>query len=270
MKILKYPRTRHIEGSRLQDGDLGDDMPIANLAEQTLINEEKVDGANAALSFDRDGQIWLQSRGHFLTGGGRERHFSLFKTWASVHAPRFWEVLGHRFIVYGEWLFAKHTVFYDALPHYFMEFDIWDREAEIFLSTNARRALLTGLPIMPVPVLKTGPIKTVSELTDLVVRSLYKTENWSEALEKAAISSGSRLDMVEKQTEDSDLGEGLYIKMESGRQVTGRFKYVRADFHQAIMAAEGHWHDRPILPNGLMDGVDIFASQLGQKGAYDD
>jgi hypothetical protein len=31
--------------------------------------EEKVDGANAAISFSPDGQMLLQSRGHYLTGG---------------------------------------------------------------------------------------------------------------------------------------------------------------------------------------------------------
>ena len=39
---------------------------------------------------------------------------------------------------------------------------------------------------------------------------------------------------------------------------------------QAIQAADGHWLDRPILPNGLADGIDIFAPVLGVKGAYDD
>ncbi|MEQ9621919.1 MAG: hypothetical protein RLO37_08190 [Coleofasciculus chthonoplastes F1-TOW-03] len=34
--------------------------------------EEKVDGANAAISFSPDGQILLQSRVHYLTGGERE------------------------------------------------------------------------------------------------------------------------------------------------------------------------------------------------------
>ncbi len=270
MKILKYPRTRHIEGSRLQQGDLGDDMPIAALKGAYLIIEEKLDGANSAISFDKEGQIWLQSRGHFLTGGGRERHFALMKTWANVHAPRFWEVLGDRFIMYGEWLYAKHTIFYDDLPHYFHEFDVWDRKREIFLSTAARRGLLKGLPVMPVPVLYEGPVSTLDELLIWVKPSLYKTGDWADRLAKAAIRCGSRTDMVEKQTEDSDLAEGLYIKQEYGDQVTGRFKYVRAGFHQAIMSAEGHWHDRPILPNELAEGVDIFAAQLGQEGAYDD
>ena len=66
MKIYKYPRTRHIEGSRLQLGDSADDKPFAELKGKRLIIEEKVDGANCAISFP-DGVLRLQSRGHYLT-----------------------------------------------------------------------------------------------------------------------------------------------------------------------------------------------------------
>ena len=269
MIIQKYPRTRHIEGSRLQVGDMADDKPIKELSGQPLVVEEKLDGANSAVSFDADGNLLLQSRGHFLTGGGRERHFALFKTWAAAHAHVLHPVLGHRFVMYGEWMYAKHTVFYDRLPHYFMEFDVLDRDTGLFLSTAARRALLTGLPIMPVPVVYTGEIKSVDQLIRLTRPSPYKSDDWRDALLIAAERSGSRPDMVDQQTEDSDLAEGLYLKKESADSVEDRFKFVRADFLQAIEAAEGHWHDRPILQNGLADGIDIFAPTLGVEGAYD-
>ncbi len=123
--LRKYPRTPHLAGSRLQPGDDDlDQVPFADLAGRYLVVEEKLDGANSAVSFDADGALLLQSRGHYLTGGPRERHFAPFKAWAASVAPWLWPVLGDRYIVYGEWLYAKHTVFYDALPHYFCEFDV--------------------------------------------------------------------------------------------------------------------------------------------------
>lgn len=269
MNIYKYPRTRHIEGSRLQLGDMADDKPINDLAGQSLIVEEKLDGANSAVSFDLDGSLLLQSRGHYLNGGGRERHFALLKTWAAAHAHTLYPVLGHRFVMYGEWMYAKHTVFYDRLPHYFMEFDVLDRDAGAFLSTSARRSLLTGLPIMPVPVVHEGAVNSVDHLNSMTSPTPYKSADWRNALMKAAEQSGSRPDMVDQQTEDSDLAEGLYLKQEDTDHVVDRFKFVRADFQQAIAASDGHWHDRPILPNHLADGVDIFAPVLGAEGAYD-
>lgn len=270
MQIVKYPRTRHIEGSRLQAGDVADDKPMAELTGQPLVIEEKLDGANCAVSFDREGNLRLQSRGHYLTGGGRERHFDVLKTWAATHAHVLRPVLGSRFTMYGEWLYAKHTVFYDQLPHYFMEFDLLDREAGHFLDTEARRELLFGLPVMPVPVVHVGKVTSVDQLAALIRPSLYKSPGWQDALADAADASGSRREIVEKQTDDSDLAEGLYIKLECGGVVQDRFKFVRGDFLQAIQASEGHWLDRPILPNRVADGVDIFAPELGIEGAYDD
>ena len=269
MDIVKFPRTRHLEGSRLQVGDLADDMPLAELAGVPLVIEEKLDGANAAVSFAPDGTLMLQSRGHFLTGGGRERHFDLFKTWAAVHAHRLWPVLGSRHVMYGEWLYAKHTVFYDRLAHYFYEFDVLDRQTGQFLSTPARRALLSGLPVMPVPVLQIGAVASVEDVRSLIGPSVCKSTDWQAALDQAAKDSNSRPDMVARQTDDSDLAEGLYLKHEADGRVVDRFKFVRGDFLQAVQAADGHWLDRPTLPNRLAHGVDIFAARLGQEGAYD-
>ncbi len=270
MKIHKYPRTRHIEGSRLQAGDMADDKPLRELAGQALVVEEKLDGANCAVSFDESGTLKLQSRGHFLVGGGRERHFALLKTWAAAHAHLFHAVLGGRFVMYGEWMYAKHTVFYDRLPHYFLEFDVLDRKTDSFLSTSARRELLTGLPVIPAPVVHEGAVTSVDHLIALVRPTPYKSSKWRDALEKAAERSGSRLDLVDRQTEDSDLAEGLYLKQEDSDRVLDRFKFVRGDFLQAIQSSEGHWHDRPVLPNALAEGVDIFAPRLGVPGAYDE
>ena len=53
----KYPRTRHIEGSRLQPGD--EDLsaaPWAEIAGRHLVIEEKMDGANCGVSFSPDGK----------------------------------------------------------------------------------------------------------------------------------------------------------------------------------------------------------------------
>src|SRR5271167_4110424 len=137
LTLHKYPRTHHLEGSRLQPGD--DDsstVPFDSLAGRFLVVEEKLDGANAGIRFDAEGKLWLQSRGHFLTGGPREKHFNLFKQWANARTDALRRALGSRYVLYGEWLYAKHTIYYDALPHYFLEFDILDTHTDAFLSTE--------------------------------------------------------------------------------------------------------------------------------------
>ena len=258
--VSKYPRTPHLAGSRLQPGD--EDLsqtPFAALAGRHLVVEEKLDGANAAISFNGDGELRLQSRGHYLTGGPRERQFSPFKSWANLVAPILWPVLGARFVLYGEWMYAKHTVFYDALPHYFCEFDILDRETGAFLDTPARYAMLAGTPVVSVPVLRTGTFATLGELTGLVAASTVRTPAWRDALRGAAARAGADPERALAESDSGDEMEGLYVKDESGGRVTGRYKWVRAGFSQAVLDSGSHWADRPIVPNGLADPAVMYA-----------
>lgn len=251
-------------GSRLQpgDSDLGQ-VPWAELAGRNLVVEEKLDGANAGISFDSHGRMYLQSRGHYLVGGPRERHFEQLKAWAAAHHHALWDAIGDTYILYGELLSAKHTCFYDDLPHLFFEFDIYDRAAGIFLDTASRRAVLAGSPVISVPVLHQGPLTHLKELTGLVRASLYKTPGWRDRLAALAAGAGQDPARVAAETDSSDLAEGLYIKVEAGGQVAGRYKWVRTDFTNTISDPQGapasHWLDRPHLPNLLADGVDLYS-----------
>lgn len=279
MDLIKYPRTPHLEGSRRQFGDppegavawadFSAGIPTESADDDDvprIVIEEKLDGANAAFSFAPDGALLLQSRGHFLTGGGRERHFALFKTWAHAHAACFFDRLGDRYIVFGEWLYAKHTIFYDSLPHYFLEFDVYDRAKAVFLSTRARRRLLGGVPIRPVPVLADGAPPTQPET--LVRAALFKSPDWGAALTAQARAEGLDPARAVAETDASPLAEGLYLKRETGDRLIARAKWVRGDFLQAVAASDSHWLSRPIVPNRLSPGVDIFVQKLG-GGAYD-
>jgi hypothetical protein len=259
--IHRYPRTHHLEGSRLQPGDhdLGQ-VPLETLRGAYCVIEEKLDGANAGISLDEDGRLRLQSRGHVLTGGPRERHWDLFKQWARAHEAAIAARLTPGVTLYGEWLYAKHTIFYDALPHYFLEFDIRD-EAGAFWSTARRGAHLAGSPIRAVPVLWEGIVEKPGKLPALIAHSLYKTAAWRDSLRASAEESGVDPERAAHETDPSDLAEGLYIKVEDPERgvVIGRYKWVRASFLTAIADAGDHWLARPIVPNRLADGVDLFA-----------
>lgn len=69
-----------------------------------------MDGANCAISF-QDKEMYLQSRGHYLTGGAREKHFDLFKAFAAKYRNELYNLLREKYIMYGEWLYSKHTIF---------------------------------------------------------------------------------------------------------------------------------------------------------------
>ncbi len=258
-QIYKYPRTPHIQGSRLQPGDEDlQSIPFSNIASKYLVVEEKIDGANTAISFSPDGQMRLQSRGHYLTGGEREKHFNLFKQWAYSHSVTFWKVLGSRYILYGEWLYAKHTVFYDYLPHYFLEYDLLDWEQKEFLSTQRRHELLGGLPLVSVPVLFSGKLNSYKQLTQLLTQSHYIQPGHLERFRQVCEERGLDVERSLSQTDSSSLMEGLYIKVEEEGIVKERYKYVRASFLTTIRESDGHWLNRPIIPNLLRSDVDLF------------
>ena len=268
-ELAKYPRTPHLQGSRYQPGDKGDPVPYAELLGKTIVVEEKLDAANAGLSFDAAGQLLLQSRGHYLDVdrlGGRERQFNLFKQWARAHEGRLLDVLEDRYVLYGEFMHAKHSVYYDALPHLFCEFDIRDRCTGDFLDTPARHALLAGVPVVSVPVLYAGLAPPrMQALQALLAPSLARTGQWRAAFEDEVARQGLDLALCWQQTDRSELAEGLYIKVEEGGRTVGRFKLVRPDFIQTILDSQSHHSERPVIPNRLRAGVDLFGPEVDKR-----
>ena len=124
--FVKYPRTPHLFGSRgtSDDKHLGERESLAFLADESLIVEEKIDGTNVGIHF-AGGELMLQCRGHQITEGMHPQ-YDLFKQWTIVKRGVLEEVLRDRFIMYGEWMYARHSIHYLELPHFFFEFDIFD------------------------------------------------------------------------------------------------------------------------------------------------
>lgn len=258
MDIMKYPRTQHLQGSRLQVGDHDlSQVAMDDILDHTVVIEEKLDGANTGIRFDQ-GQLMLQSRGHFLTGGPREKHFALFKTWAYSHQQTLWDILGNRYQMYGEWLYAKHTVYYDALPHYFLEFDIYDLEQQCWLDTATRHRMLAGSPVVSVPVLAQGLGRELLPITRWLAPSHYQTEHWEDVLAEEGRKQGLDPERLLAETFQTRVMEGLYLKLETAGQTVGRLKWVHPGFQTTILDSGTHWLDRPIVANGLADGVDLF------------
>ena len=263
----KYPRTRHIEGSRLQPGD--EDLAAVSfgtLKDLHLVVEEKIDGANSAVSFDENGDLLLQSRGHYLIGGPREKHFNLLKQWAEVHRQAFHNVLVDRYVMYGEWVYAKHTVFYDSLSHYFLEFDILDRTTLEFLDTPSRHALLQNLPIVSVPVLHSGKVESLKSLIAMIGPSNFIRLGHIQRMTEYCENHDFDVETAWRETDQSITMEGLYVKHEKDGKVVDRFKFVRAEFLQQALSSGSHWLTRPIIPNQLRGSIDdLYLPQLPER-----
>ena len=239
--FIKYPRTPHLFGSKGTDDDkhLGRKESEAFIADPSLIVEEKIDGTNVGIHFTTRGRMVLQCRGHEITEGMHPQ-YDLFKQWTSVKRPVLEAMLGSRFILYGEWLYAKHSVHYLKLDHYFFEFDIYDKQDAAFLDLAQRLELLEGTNLCTVPVLHRGPATQV-ELQKLIGPSRY-TSIFENPL------TGVR----------DSLMEGLYVRTEAGGQVTARAKLVRPEFTERVKQSE-HWQQQAMVPNQLREGVDIWS-----------
>ena len=171
----------------------------------------------------------------------------MLKQWGAVHKDRLYEVLGDRYIMYGEWMYAKHTIYYDMLANYFMEFDILDRETDRFLDTPSRHALISGLPVCSCPVLASGVFSKVEDIVAYLGDSNYISANHIDHLREEAERLGLDADRICRETDASRTMEGIYIKVEEGGEVVDRMKYVRASFLQTVEESQSHWIDRPIV-----------------------
>jgi hypothetical protein len=239
--FIKYPRTPHLFGSKGTDDDkhLGRKESEAFIADPSLIVEEKIDGTNVGIHFNSRGRMVLQCRGHEITEGMHPQ-YDLFKQWTSVKRPVLEAMLGRQFILYGEWLYAKHSVHYRKLPHYFFEFDIYNKDAEQFLDFDARLRMLVGTGLRTVPVVHRGRA-TVDQTGSLIGPSAFDS-----AFENPV-------------TGDKDhLMEGLYLRTEAAGRVKGRAKMVRPEFVEKVKQSE-HWQYQKMVPNLLAEGADIWA-----------
>ena len=168
--------------------------------------------------------------------------------------------------MFGEWMQAKHSMFYDALPHLFLEFDIYDKVDDVFLSTTRRKALIGNAPVVSVPVLFEGNAPArLQDLSSLVGFSVGRSDTWQESLRSQAVRQGIDVERVISQTDSCMQSEGLYLKIENDHQVLSRCKLVRRSFTQTIMDGGEHWQKRPLMPNGLREGQDMYACSIDKS-----
>ncbi len=238
--FIKYPRTPHLFGSQGTDDDkhLGETESSRFIADDSLIVEEKIDGTNVGIHFSPDGELVLQCRGHEIREGMHPQ-YDLFKQWTIVKRGVLEERLQDRFILFGEWVYAKHSIFYGKLSHYFFEFDIYDKQAEQFLSLEKRMEIIADAEIQTVPIVHQGPLKR-ADLEKLIGPSAFDSQFDNPLTNQC-----------------DNLMEGLYLRTEAEDAVTGRAKFVREEFVEKIKLST-HWQQQAMVPNELAEDVDIW------------
>ena len=220
--FFKFPTTPHL--ALLGDVDIRGDKVMSEherdeFLGHELVVEEKVDGANLGISFDSAGNIRAQNRGAYLPLPGLGQWKKLSE-WLSPKEDTLFDHLTDHYILFGEWCYAQHSVFYDQLPDWFLGFDIYDKQVGHFLPRDKRDAFFREMGISKVPFISQGHF-AFSALKEFL--------------------SFSRL--------GDPLAEGLYLRFDQDNRLVQRAKLVRPDFIQSI---EQHWSRSGIKKNRVI------------------
>ena len=205
MELFKFPRTKHLfdaggsgvsrddllmdpgeeaafysgnskgKGARGKTGGKGGGGKGANL----IAMEEKVDGANLGISVDPDTlEFKVQNRSHFINSK-THRQFGTLDSWLSEHSEGLFQILGSepgRHVLFGEWLYATHSIEYTRLPDYFLAFDIYDSKEKQFFSWRHRNKCLEGTGIHTVRLIAED---TLTGREDVSVKIIIITMNFT-------------------------------------------------------------------------------------------
>ncbi len=223
-----YPRTSHLECSNIHSSDVWvSDYYVAAALKQakTIDISEKLDGSNVRVYFDGYEDLIIGNRTKVLNKSYQKKEtpaklqFRPLWGWCYEHRLNFRalvEELKSVAVVFGEWMYAVHSIEYTELPDLFLAFDIWMNGE--FLDPVRARSVLTECGFHMPPRLEVPLDITVPELYS------FNTE--------AHMFGGKR--------------EGIYIKLGDGQKLIDRFKIVRHDF-----TPRTDFNECEILKNGI-------------------
>ena len=239
--FTKFPRTAHLV--RMSDksvsrddlliGDASAWLKVASQPFHSVTVEEKIDGANLGISADPETkQLRVQNRSHYVSKGDHPQ-FSPLAEWLSIHCFEIQSLLqaveetysssSKRVtpILFGEWIVARHSIAYDAIPDYFVAFDILLPSGQF-----ASRKVFYSLLNEHCPSLSVVPTLLSSDSSDGINITI-------DQLKQLVTSGKSRF------RQDGGKLEGVYVRIDDERTGTlkDRSKIVRADF----IAGNEHW-----------------------------
>lgn len=217
----KFPRTHHLPFS---PGGTSDDKrlkTVDHLLGVDIVITEKLDGSNVCLERNA-----VYARSH----SGPPDHPS-FDALKALHAGlRFSIPEGYQ--IFGEWLYAKHSISYDRLPNYLVLFagrDLTSPSTPEWCSWLEVEMLADDLGVAFAPVLAQGRCGSAADLEEEINSLVSQPSKFS--------ASGPR--------------EGVVVRhaagFPNGAFATSVAKWVRANHVQT----DDHWKNQAIVRNGL-------------------
>jgi hypothetical protein len=206
-RYVQYPRTLHLPWSESLTADDRMMTSLEAFVGKRVVATEKMDGENTSLYSDHTHARSLDGRGH-PSRDWVKRFWSEFAT----DIPERWRIC-------GENLYAKHSIYYENLPSYFMGFSVWNEHNEC-LSWDETMEWFKLLGITPVPVIYDGVFD------EKVIRRLWRSRDASKC-------------------------EGYVVRLADA--------FPFAEFHRSVgkfvrknhVQTSTHWKSQKIVPNRL-------------------
>lgn len=160
-----------------------------NVGEDIVI-QEKIDGSNASIRYDEEsGTLKAFSRRLELNADNTLNGFWNYVQ--TLNLDTFKEILGSRYIVFGEWMGAKHAIKYpENVYGKFWMFDVWDTQTEQYLPYEETRSFYDKLIACGnednkfnfVPVFYIGKFESWEKTSELVGRTEVGAEPTGEGI----------------------------------------------------------------------------------------
>ena len=160
-----------------------------NVGEDIVI-QEKIDGSNASIRYDEEsGTLKAFSRRLELNADNTLNGFWDYVQ--TLNLDTFKEILGSRYIVFGEWMGAKHAIKYpENVYGKFWMFDVWDTQTEQYLPYEETRSFYDKLIARGnednkfnfVPVFYIGKFESWEKTSELVGRTEVGAEPTGEGI----------------------------------------------------------------------------------------
>ncbi len=219
--FVKFPRTKHLLnlGSASRDDLIFSQEELSDFLQNELSIEEKIDGSNMGISVDSHGKLCVQNRSHYIDSTYHPQ-YKLLDKWIFKHSDELHNILDTEDnILFGEWLYMKHSINYDALSDLFICYDLYNKINKTFLSREELENKLKNTSIKQVPLIIKKKFTNIKEISDLL-----KT--------KSKFYDG--------------LLEGLYVRNSIEGKTESRGKLVRSDF----ICGDPNYNKNKITLNG--------------------
>jgi hypothetical protein len=212
----KYPRTFHLPFS---PGATKDDRKLSNvnhLLGRQLIITEKMDGSN----------VCLESKNVFARSHSKQPDHPSFNYLKTIHQT-IRNNIPDNIQVFGEWLYAQHSIHYTSLHSYLNVFGVREIESNTWASWPVIQSITTDLALQTVPVLLDVKFDTAKQLQETI-----------ETLSRQPSVCGGEREGVVVRVVDEFKDDDFNISVA---------KFVRANHVQT----DDHWSSKTIIKNIL-------------------